>query len=186
MAFLSGTAVILWNLETDSEYAAAVIASAGATVSSAGFSPDGSILAIGLSNGSIEIWDMAALTHRATVGCHKMGVRSAGLQFSPDGRIIASWGQFSGSGSVLAAILNSVGQAIRPGGAARHEVGVVDIVTGERIGVVSAVLHPYFSPDGRVLAVRDRSLAIELFDLPARGPAGPLPANRTGLQRAKP
>lgn len=173
MAFLSGTAVILWNLETDSEHAAPVVTSAGPTVTSAGFSPDGRALLIGLSNGSIEIWDLPALKHRATVGCHKLGVRSMGLQLSPDGRTVASWGQFSGAGSLLGAIWDSVGRAIRSGATARHEVAVVDVVTGERIGVVSSAIHPFFSPDARTLAVRDASLGVELFDLPARGPEGP-------------
>jgi WD40 repeat protein len=173
MAFLSGTAVILWDLETDSEHAAPVVASAGATASSAGFSHDGSALAIGVSNGSIEIWNLAALKHVETLSCHEPGVSSAGLQFSADDQTLASWGQFSGSGSVLSAVLDSVGRAIGSGPGARHEVVVIDLGNGERVGVIPAALHPSFSPDGRMLAVRDSSLAIKLFDLPARGSVEP-------------
>jgi hypothetical protein len=61
-------------------------------------------------------------------------------------------------------------RAIRSGSAAREEVVVVDTITGERIGVVNAALHPFLSPDGRILAVRDSSFAVELFDLPVREP----------------
>jgi WD40 repeat protein len=166
--------VTLWSLETDSEHAGPVISSPGPTVSSTGFSPDGSTLAIGLSNGSIEVWDLPALKHRATVGCHKLGVRSVGLQLSHDGRTLAAWGRFSGADSLLGAILQSVGRLTNPASAAaRQEVVVVDIVTGERLGVVSSAVHPFLSPDGRTLAVRDSSLAIELFDLPATGTVGP-------------
>jgi WD40 repeat protein len=170
MAFRSGTSVILWNLENDSEHAAPVISAPGPTVSSAGFSPDRSTLAIGLSNGSIEIWDLPALKYLATIGCHKRGVRSAGLQLSPDGRTIASWGQFSRADSLFGAIWDSISQATGSGPAARHEVVVADCITGERIGVVSSAVHPFFSPGGRTLAVRDGSMSVELFDLPASEP----------------
>ncbi len=173
MAWPSGTAVILWNLETDREHAAPVISSTGPTVSSTGFSPDGSTLAIGLSNGSIAIWDLPALKHSATVACHKLGVRSVGLQLSRDGRTVASRGLFAGANSLLGAILASVGRAIRAGAAARQEVVVVDVVTGHRLGVVPSAVHPFLSPHGRTLAVRDSSLAIELFDLPASRPREP-------------
>ncbi len=173
MAWPSGTAVILWNLETDSEHAAPVISSTGPTVSCTGFSPDGSTLAIGLSNGSIEIWELPALKHRATVACHKLGVRSVGLQLSRDGRTLTSRGQFSGANSLLGAILDSVGRAIRAGAAAREEVVVVDVFTGERLGVVPSAVHPFLSPDGGTLVVRDSSFAVELYDIPVRGPEGP-------------
>ncbi len=170
MAWPSGTAVILWNLETDSEHAAPVISSTGPTVSCTGFSPDGSTLAIGLSNGSIEIWELPALKHRATVACHKLGVRSVGLQLSRDGRTLTSRGQFSGANSLLGAILDSVGRAIRAGAAAREEVVVVDVFTGERLGVVPSAVHPFLSPDGGTLVVRDSSFAVELYDIPVRSP----------------
>ncbi|MGO9462623.1 MAG: WD40 repeat domain-containing protein [Isosphaeraceae bacterium] len=172
MAWPSGTAVILWNLETDREHAAPVISSTGPTVSSTGFSPDGSTLAIGLSNGSIAIWDLPALKHRATVACHKLGVRSVGLQLARDGGTVASWGRFSGADSLLGAILDSVGRAIGTSAAARQEVVVVDVASGQRLGVVRAAVHPFLSPDGRTLAVRDSSFAIELFDFRPPGQEG--------------
>jgi len=186
MAWLSGTSVILWNLETDRERAAPVISSVGPTVSAVGFSPDGSTLAIGLSDGSIEIWDLPALKHRATVRCHKLGVRSVGLQLSRDGRTLASWGRFSGADSLLGAILQSVGLANRASAAARQEVVVVDVATGERLGVVSSSVHPFLSPDGRMLTVRDSSFAIALFDLPARGLADPRREKRARSRSLRP
>ena len=186
MAFLSGTAVILWNVETDSEHAAPVIASPGATVSAAGFSPDGSTLAIGLSNGSVEIWDLPTLKHRTTLRCHKLGVRSVGLQVSADGRNLASHGHFSGADSWAGAVLDSVARAIRSGSAAREEVVLVDVASGARLGSVSPAIHPFFSPDGRMLAVRDDSFAVELFDLPPAA-TGRLPTeNRAESHRPRP
>jgi WD40 repeat protein len=176
MAFLSGTAVILWNLETDREHAAPVAASAGTTVSSTGFSSDGSTLAIGLSDGSIVIWDLPALQHRATLRCHKAGVRSVGLQLSGNAGIVASRGHFSGADSLVGAILDAVARAVATGAAAREEVVVLDAVTGERIGAVSSALHPFLSPNARTLAVRNRSFAVELFDLPCRFPSAIQPA----------
>jgi hypothetical protein len=44
---------------------------------------------------------------------------------------------------------------------------VIDVATGQRLGLLAPAIHPFFSPDGRMLAVRDSSLAIELFDVPA-------------------
>jgi WD40 repeat protein len=168
MAFLSGTAVVLWNLETDREFAAPVVSSTGTTASAAGFSPDGSILAVGLSNGSIQIWDVPALKHRATVTCHSVGVHSVGLLLSADGTLVASRGQFSAAYSLVGAFLDSLARAIGAGAAARQEVVVVDVATGRQIGAVQAAIHPFFSSDGRTLAVRDSSFAVQLFDVPVR------------------
>jgi hypothetical protein len=66
----------------------------------------------------------------------------------------------------VGAILNSIGRAIGTGSGARQEVVVLDIGTGQRIGAVALAIHPHLSPNGQTLAVRDRSLAVELFELP--------------------
>ncbi len=179
MALPSGTAVTLWDLETDSERAAPVVSSAGPTVSAVGFSLDGSTLAAGLSDGSIEIWDLPALKRRATFRCHTAGAASVGVQPSPDGRTVASLGSRPrGSDPLLGAIiggLRSVGRARYAVSAVRREVVVVDIVTGQRreVGTVAAsCVPPLLSRDGRSVAVWDGLDTVELFDIPAIGPEG--------------
>jgi WD40 repeat protein len=175
MALPSGTSVVLWNLETDSEQAAATVSAVGRAVSAAnrnvsavGFSPTGSALGIGMSDGSIEIWDLPALKPRATYPCHGTGTRSIALRFSADGSTLASMGRLSGDGSILATVLQYVRFASAPGSPGAYEVVVLDVFTGERLGRLGAAAHPDLSPDGRTLAVQDASFAVKLFDLPDR------------------
>jgi WD40 repeat protein len=168
MALPSGTAVVLWNLETDSEQAAPTISAAGRTVSAVRFAPASTALAVGMNDGSVEIWDLPALKLRATFPCHGTGIRSIALRFSADGSTLASWGQLSANASMLATALQYARLVSAPSSTGAHEVVVLDVATGDCLGRLRAVAHPYLSPDGRTLAVEDASFAVKLFDLPAR------------------
>ncbi len=155
--------ITLWNLETNREHAALLIPEGAPAFSSCGFAPDGVTLGVGLSDGSIELWDIKTAKLRATIPGHKPGVHSDGLQFSLDGKTLASYGVPASSGSIL----QKLGRALRQGPDQTSEVVVIDVVTGKRLGQVHFASGPLFSPDGRTLAVRDASFAIRLFDLRA-------------------
>jgi WD40 repeat protein len=100
-------------------------------------SPDGRLVAIGCTGGEIEFWSLPALAageaKPAVLQAHRGPVTS--LCFSPDGTTLVS-------------------------GSADRNAKVWDVATGEELlvfkhdGVVEAVR---FSPDGRVLAVADRT-----------------------------
>ncbi|MFO0874111.1 MAG: protein kinase [Phycisphaerales bacterium] len=59
-------------------------------VSSAAFSPDGALLAVGCDNGEIVIWNVARRSREATL--HRHAERVYAVAFSPDGRRLASGG----------------------------------------------------------------------------------------------
>jgi WD40 repeat protein len=126
-------------------------------------------LGVGLSDGSIELWDIATLKLRVTLPGHKSGMHSAGLQFSPDGDVVASRGVPSPRPTLISDLFRLVNSTIRQGPDEASEVVLLDARTGKRLGLLERAIHPSFSPDGRTLAVRDTSLAIRLFDVPAAG-----------------
>jgi WD40 repeat protein len=166
------SSITVWNVETNSEHAGLRLPASGPTVSSVAFSPDGSTLGVGMSGGTIELRDLATLKLYATLPGHRSGMRSAGLAFSPDGKTMASRGLRSSSGSLVQELLRLVRTTIRPGPDHTSEVVVMDVATGKRLGWIDSAIHPFFSADGRTLAVRDTSLAIKLFDVPTAAAAG--------------
>jgi hypothetical protein len=67
-----------------------------------------------------------------------------------------------------------IGVPLRQGPEDGAEVTVIDVASGKQLGLIESAIHPFFSPDGRMLAVRDRSLAVKLFDVPAAKGREPL------------
>ncbi len=105
------------------------------------FSPGGTMLAWGSTNGSITIWDVARRTEQTHIQAHSAPVR--GLAFSPDSRWLASTGR-------------------------DRWVRVWDVTTGAAAG--PAWKHPgmpraiAFSPDGQLLAATDYG-AIKVYEV---------------------
>ena len=103
---------------------------------SIGFSPDGSIAAIGLDNGTVELWDVATGTRQSTL---EGPGRTNSVFFSPDGRtlvIMAVW------------ILGVLGDV-------EDTVHLWDLTTGTLRRVLEHTIEVggvSFSPDGRTLA----------------------------------
>ncbi len=94
-------------------------------------SPDGSTLAVGGEANTIQVYDLATRQLKATLEGHTHAVKS--LDFSPDGKLLASAGGYT--------------------------VRVWDTATwkgsGEHIHHHPEVLCVRFSPDGKLLAVSD-------------------------------
>jgi WD40 repeat protein len=158
------------------------MSTSGVKFSSVSFSDDGATLAVGLSDGMVELYDFPSRRLRTRFRAHDDGYyHSVSLAFAPDGSTLASCGWGSSPRTVIQGLsrfmtgLSHGGPNWRP----PPEVVVIDLTTHQRLGKGSGVIHPYFSPDGRTLAVRDMSLAVRLYDVPRpaapAGRRGPLP-----------
>lgn len=102
-------------------------------ISSVAFSPNGSTIVSGYSDGSILVWDVKTGKRKQTLPTEQDWVSS--VAFSPDGKIIASGG----------ACVEGMCQGIT----------LLDIQTGERLksfGGLYTTLSVCFSPDGKMIA----------------------------------
>ncbi len=128
----------------------------GNEVSLWAFSPDGTIMAIGQSNG-IQLWDTATRhpIGRPLVDPASQNGSVSSLAFSPDGKILAV-----GTDS----------------GAQLWSVKTEQPIGGPLVASPSDILSLTFSPDGRILATGGISNA-QLWDVASGQPIGrPLPA----------
>lgn len=139
------------------------LGTAGNTVYSVAFSPDGRTLAAGSADGTVMLWDVTDPTRPAPLGRPQTGpggfVHS--VAFSPDGHTLAAG---SATGRVL---LWNLADRARPE------------PDGEPLtGPAKAVFAVAFSPDGHTLAAGSADNTVRLWDL--RGgarppsPSGPL------------
>ena len=131
----------LWDAEAEHSNIATFEHTAG--VRSVSFSPDGTLLASGASNGTIFVWDVETGEKVETLA-GQGGIIS--LSFSPDSTLLA-WSSFGSSSRVF----------------------VWDVETGERVetlaGHTDGVRSLSFSPDGSLLAVGTRDGRIFLWDV---------------------
>ena len=102
-------------------------------ISSVAFSPDGSTIVSGYSDGSILVWDVKTGKHKQTLPTEQEWISN--VAFSPDGKIIASGG--------------ACVEGMCPG------ITLLDTQTGERLksfGGAYTTLSVCFSPDGKTIA----------------------------------
>jgi len=140
-AYLQG-----WNLQqvnfAYSKFAKSVFTQRFGTVSSVTFSPDGCLLAGGIANGNIRIWQVADGKQLLTCQGHTDWPWS--IAFSPDGQTLAS-------------------------GSQDQTVRLWDINTGSCFlilqGHTSWVKSVTFSPDGSLLASGSNDQTIRLWDV---------------------
>jgi WD40 repeat protein len=170
MAAIGGSVVELWDLDADRPLGVLSDRPSPPPLAAAlGFSEDGRTLAIGLEDGTIELWDVPGRTLRRTLQGHTPGYNSWWIRFAPDGRTLASHGALERPASLvqglhLELMRAVVDKAYRPA----PEVVVLDVATGRRLARAGSAIHPRFSPDGRTLATREEDLSVRLRDVPAR------------------
>lgn len=106
------------------------------------FSPDGKILAIGDSNGTLKLWEIETGNEIRELSGHSSLISD--LPFSPDGRLLAST-SFDG------------------------QVKIWDVANGSQIGMLekfdSEVRGASFSPDGKQLATLNTDGPIRIWDM---------------------
>jgi WD40 repeat protein/tetratricopeptide (TPR) repeat protein len=124
--------------------------------SAVAISPDASLLASGVAEDKLVIWDVAAIRQRAvlpvSVGSFGFSYwragRGVGAVFSPDGKTLAMWKSFGGDETIR---LWDIGtQRLRT------------TISGPGAG---SILAAAFSPDGKLLAAACQFNSIKLWDL---------------------
>ena len=68
-------------------------------------------------------------------------------------RETASSGRRIGGLSIVRGLKRLIGVPVGVGPEEDADVTVLDVASGTRVGVVESAIHPFFSPDGRTLAV---------------------------------
>jgi transcriptional regulator with XRE-family HTH domain len=131
----------------------AILTSPGHSVVSVAFSPDRKTLAIGNSDGTVQLWNLA--TSRPVVTLHATSARygADGVAFSPDGKLLASG---DGDGTVRLWDLATG----RP------------VVTLHATSARNAVFGVAFSPDGKLLASAGIDGTVRLWNLATGRPVG--------------
>ena len=127
-----------------SKHQVAVLEGHGAWVSSVDFSPDGTTLASGSSDGTAKLWDVASREAIATL--YPRGYQVTSVDFSPDGTILAG----TGGGHIM----------------------LWDVASGEAVAAIRGDRHVplnvVFSPDGTTLASGHSDGAVKLWDVASR------------------
>ena len=136
----------LWNAH-DGKLLATLAEPAGIWADSMAFSSDGAVLATGVNQGSVQLWDIAAAVPSATIDAGDSGVSA--MAFSPDGTTLA----VAGVG----------GTQLR------------DVPAGKLVKTLPAAHAVAFSPDGKILAIGATG-GTQLWDLPAGKLIKTLPA----------
>lgn len=145
------------------------------------FSPDGTMLASGSTDGTIELWDVETGQVLRTFAGHSDGVWS--LAFSPDGTMLASgsWDKKIeiwevDSGQVLHTFTgNTEGVTFSPdgsllaGGSKYGTIQLWDVKSGQEMRTFTIEKYKFnslaFSPDGKILANGNLDDTIEMWDI---------------------
>jgi WD40 repeat protein len=142
--YLNGMRLHNVNL-TQSHFISPLLTHAFGTVLCVAFTPDGTQLATGDSNGEVHLWRVADGQHLASYKGHENWVRT--IAFSPDGKTLAS---------------GSDDQTIRLWDVATHRC--LDVLTGHTVWIWSLA----FSPDGKTLASGSDDQTIRLWNIKTR------------------
>ncbi len=141
-----------------------------ATPSTIEYSPDGKVLALGWSDGSVEIWDLPTPAYRRTLRGHRQGYFSRRTVFAGDSNFLVSEGVPQGS-KPMSLILNYVFQWLTTRGKSR-EIPQDLVVWNWRTGAIHARLtgeaRAVVSADGRRLATCNEDRLIRVWDLSGR------------------
>ena len=185
-----------WDASTGSN--TAFISPGGGNPSA--FSPDGTILAVERTDGTVGLFDVATGTSLASLEGHKDVIEA--LAFSPDGTVLASaskdrtiklWDVATGTETatleghtswVMSVAFSSDGRTLASGAAAAdNSVKLWDVATGANTatfeGHGSQVRSVAFAPDDRTVASGSHDGSILLWDL-ATGDAATLTREHRG------
>jgi WD40 repeat protein/transcriptional regulator with XRE-family HTH domain len=187
-AYLQGIEVQDVNF-TESNFRQSVFTDTFDAILSVAFSPDGSYVAAGSTNGEIHIWHVANWQQHVILQAHTDWVRS--LVFSPDGRILASGGEdktvkmweissgkclqtFQGHTSwVWTVTFNSPNGPLLATGELDQNAKIWEANSGECLktlhGHNGRVYSVAFSPDSSLLASGSSDWTIRLWEVSSGG-----------------
>jgi WD40 repeat protein len=155
-------------------------------ISSIAFSPDGRMLAISGSDGRVQLWDTAHGKWLRSLYSYR---NSDWVVFSADGHTLVSWGADSGHQVVLWDALSGdqlrvFGDDANPAGEAAFSpdgrvlatdassqgsdaggIQLWDVASGSEVRRLPGYVGPVFSPDGKLLAARNKNRSISLLDV---------------------
>jgi hypothetical protein len=118
----------------------------------------------------IEIWDLSTRRLTRSFPAHTDGHVSSMIRFSPDGRTLASCGDYRGATTATGRFMEGVGQmvssALGPPRQRPVEVVVLGVASGRRLARAAESIHPSYSPDGRTLATREPDGSVWLRGVP--------------------
>jgi WD40 repeat protein len=163
------TPVTIWDLDTDREECKLPVLSAGGSILRMEFSSDRKTLALGRTDGSIELWDLTTRTLRSTLRAHSRNYWSLQMRFSPDGSMLVSLGRYHSPDLSIENLRMKLAEVTRD---QNHylitETIVIDTVTGRRLVHSSLEGPTIFSPDGKTLATSHDDGTVRIHDVPKR------------------
>jgi WD40 repeat protein len=169
VAPFGGTVVRIWDVDADREFTRLTNPRTSEKLARGlGFSRDGKMLVTSREDGSFEIWDLESQRLRTVLRGHTGNYVSNGIRLAPDGRTLASRGEYlrpsSLSGSLQLAFTRAMaGRTWRPA----PEVIVLDLKTGKRLARAASAIHPFYSPDSSTIATRETDYSVRLRPSPA-------------------
>jgi WD40 repeat protein len=170
-------------------------------VSAVAFSPDGRLLAAGLTEGALVVWDVASGAERCRLAGHDG--RVSALAFSPDGsRLVTAsldrtarlWDLATGKelrrfgtheDTVRSVAFSPDGRLVAVAGSDWEGVGLWDAATGREVGQIpcgqTRLYQVAFAPDGRTLAVGCAGRGFALWEVATRKPRRVLAGHAGGV-----
>jgi WD40 repeat protein len=169
--------VTLWDTATGATVATLTVSGAQPTAGtySRVFSPDGTTLAVGKSDGTLEFWDVATRTLSRTLpghpGHHIHSSRFAAR--APETLITCAWDAKTSVFAQAVELFTNLFRLKRAFGQSTAQVAVWDLKTGRRRVLFAGMGFAVVSPDGSILATPSGGDTVNLWDFSPKRAGSP-------------